>query len=156
MRLQSTGSKFISYLMPILTRTRSSRSRPESWRWERNSRLMYQQASGVSICWFSDGYNPSLSSLLPFSVTLIPLFSILHSSNFSLIWGFTNLYLVLPLLYQGKHSLCCNWLKPADWGERKEDPGSSLPLGSGWSGEPRAQWLPQTTHHARVSLPGKK
>lgn len=30
MRSPSTGSKFISYLTPTLTRTRSSRNRPES------------------------------------------------------------------------------------------------------------------------------
>ena len=52
----------------------------------------------------------------------------------------------------GKHSLCCDWLQPADWGEGEEDPWSSLPLGSCWSGEPWAQWLPQTTYHACVSV----
>lgn len=42
-RSRSMGSKFISYLMPTLTRTRSSRSRPESWRWERDTQLLLCQ-----------------------------------------------------------------------------------------------------------------
>lgn len=40
--------------------------------------------------------------------------------------------------FPGQYSLCCDWLQPADRGEGKEDPWSSLPLGSGRSGEPRA------------------
>lgn len=52
----------------------------------------------------------------------------------------------------GQHSFCCDWLQPIDWGERKEDPRASVPLGSGRSGEPRTQWLPQTAHHACVSV----
>lgn len=40
MRSLSTGSKFISYLTLTLMRTRSSRNRPESWRWERDTLLM--------------------------------------------------------------------------------------------------------------------
>lgn len=40
MRLLSTASKFISCLMQTLMRTRSSRSRPESWRWKSDTELI--------------------------------------------------------------------------------------------------------------------
>lgn len=115
--------------------------------------------SDTSVCWFSDRYHslpihpcfpsphPLLSDTFIFHISFR-----ITSSDFVSLWGSTDLYLPFP----GEHSLCCDWLQPADWGEGEEDPWSSLPLGSCWSGEPRAQWLPQTTHHACVSLPGNK
>lgn len=64
---------------------------------------------------------------------------------------FQNL-IVSYVSVSGQHSLCCDWLQSTDWGERKEDPRASVPLGSGRSGEPRTQWLPETAHHACVSV----
>lgn len=61
---------------------------------------------------------------------------------------FTDVYVTVV----GEYSLRCDWLQPADRGEGEEDPWSSLPLGCCWGGEPRTQRLPQTTHHACVSL----
>lgn len=49
MRLQSTGSKSISYLMPTLTRTRNSRSRPESWRCVWGTQLMSNVTTSASL-----------------------------------------------------------------------------------------------------------
>lgn len=158
MRLRSTGSKFISYLTPILTRTRSSRSRPESWRWERDPQLrsavteLRQTLPSAGLVTDTILFLSILASphFIPFC--LIPLFSISPSSDFVSLSGYADLYLPFP----GEHSLCCDWLQPADWGEGEEDPWSSLPLGSCWSGEPWTQWLPQITYNACVSLPGNK
>lgn len=108
----------------------------------------------------ADAFSPIVTDYLPIhpcspwfiTFSLIPLFSIYPYSDFVSLWGSTDLYHPLP----GEHSLCCDWLQPADRGEGEEDSWSSLPLGSCWSGEPGAQWLPKTTHHACVSLPGNK
>lgn len=131
MRSLSTGSKFISYLTLTLMRTRSSRNRPESWRWERDTLLM----SAVKM------------STRPFACL-----GTANPVSPGSIWESPDPHLFFP----GQYSLCCDWLQPADRGEGKEDPWSSLPLGSGWSGEPRAQWLPQATHHACVSVADDK
>lgn len=72
MRLQSMGSKFISYLMPILMKTKSSRSRPKSWRWERDTELMSAfTPSDTSVYWFSDRYH-SLPIHLCFPSQILP------------------------------------------------------------------------------------
>lgn len=144
-RSQSTESKSISYLMPTLMRMRSSKSRPEFLRWDSDKTTDVNSAS-----WRMDTIHPHFLSPHPH----LPGTSIFHvsvhilSSDFISPNGSSHFYLSSP----GKHSFCCDWLQPADWGEGKEDPWPPLPLGSGWSWEPGAQWLPQTTYHACVSL----
>lgn len=46
------------------------------------------------------------------------------------------------ILLQGKYSLRCDRLQPADRGEGEEDPRSSVPMGSRRSRESWTQWLP--------------
>lgn len=51
----------------------------------------------------------------------------------------------------GQHSVRGGRLQPADRSQRKEGARSSVSLGRGGGGEPRAQRLPQTEDHADVS-----
>lgn len=152
-RSQSTESKSISYLTPILMRTRSSKSRPEFLRWgsDKTTDVNSQKPNSFpSASWGTGTIHPHFLSAHPHlpGTSIFPISVHILSSDFISPNGSSHLYLSSP----GKHSFCCDWLQPADWGEGKEDPWPPLPLGSGWSWEPGAQWLPQTTYHACVSL----
>lgn len=154
-RSRSTGSEFISYLTQTLMRMRSSRSRRESSRWDgahtADCQLMLNY--DFSICRFSDRYQSLFhSSLLAFTASP-HLWYLYCLFLYPFLW-LCPLTFCLP--FSGEHSLCCDWLQPADWGKGKEDPWPSLPVGSCGGGESRAQWLPQAPHHACVSLPGNK
>lgn len=55
-------------------------------------------------------------------------------------------------LRTGQHPVRRDRLQSADRGEGEEDPWTFVSVGGGGGGKPRTQRLPQTAHHASVSM----